>query len=182
MEEIAAGLHDSGVRFLWVARGDNSWLRQSSVKGGFVVRWCEQLRVLCHSSIGGFLSHSGWNSTLEALFAGVPMLTFPIYFDQTPNSKQVAEDWKVGWQAKRGVGSDIIVGREEIAEIVRRFMNSESNEGKELRKNMKDAKEICRTAIADGGSSVNNLNAFLQDVLQKKVSCAGTQRPINSPS
>ncbi|KAK9940882.1 hypothetical protein M0R45_017518 [Rubus argutus] len=54
---------------------------------GFVVPWCDQLRVLCHSSVGGFWSHYGWNSAKEAVFAGVPLLTF-------------VEDWKIGWRVK----------------------------------------------------------------------------------
>ncbi|KAF7816159.1 UDP-glycosyltransferase 87A2-like [Senna tora] len=167
IEEIVAGIGDSGVRFLWVARRDMSWIKQTCGIKGFVVPWCEQLRVLCHSSIGGFLSHCGWNSVVEATFAGVPVLTFPIFFDQTPNSKQIVEDWKVGWRGKAGVGPKSVVTREEIAGLVNKFMNSESNEGEELRERAKEVEKVSRRAIAEGGSSVNNLNAFVQDVLQR---------------
>lgn len=137
MEEIAEGVHHSGVRFLWVARGDNSWLKQNCGTRG-----CDQLRVLCHSSVGGFLSHCGWNSVLEAMFAGVPILSFPIFFDQNPNSKQVAEDWKVGWRGREGVGDKDVVSREEIAGLVRRFMDCESDEGEELRRRVNEVREI----------------------------------------
>ncbi|PQQ06560.1 hypothetical protein Pyn_40437 [Prunus yedoensis var. nudiflora] len=86
MDEIAAGLRNSGIRYLWVARGEASRLKESyNDEMGLVVPWCEQLKVLCHSSVGGFWTHFGWNSTLEAVFAGVPMLTFPLFLDQLPN-------------------------------------------------------------------------------------------------
>ncbi|OIV89028.1 hypothetical protein TanjilG_24098 [Lupinus angustifolius] len=171
MEEIVAGVCDSGVKFLWVAReGNKSWLNHDCLVNGFVVPWCDQLRVLCHSSIGGFLSHCGWNSVLEATFAGVPILTFPIFFDQAPNSKQIVEDWKVGLHGKAMVGPKNVT-REEISGLVHRFMNSQSNEGKELRKRANEVKEACRRAIVEGGSSIHNLNAFVLDVLQKVNKC-----------
>lgn len=163
MEELIAGVCDSGVKFLWVCRGgNNSMLNHSYVVNGFVVPWCDQLRVLCHSSIGGFLSHCGWNSVLEATFAGVPILTFPIFFDQAPISKQIVEDWKVGWQGKAMVGDKNVMMREEVSRLVCRFMNTQSSEGRELRKRANEIKEICERAIAEGGSSVHNLNAFVR--------------------
>nr|UHB15570.1 UDP-glycosyltransferase [Paris polyphylla] len=79
MDEIAAGLMASGARFLWVARECSSRMQEMSSRAGLVLPWCDQLRVLCHPSIGGFLTHCGWNSTLEAVFSGVPMIVFPIF-------------------------------------------------------------------------------------------------------
>ncbi|CAL0309661.1 unnamed protein product [Lupinus luteus] len=171
MEEIVAGVCNSGVKFLWVAREENnSWLNHDCLVNGFVVPWCDQLRVLCHSSIGGFLSHCGWNSVLEATFAGAPILTFPIFFDQAPNSKQIVEDWKVGLHGKAMVGAKN-VRREEISGLVHRFMNSQSNEGKELRKRANEVKGACRRAIVEGGSSMHNIHAFVLDVLQHVNKC-----------
>ncbi|KAB1202240.1 UDP-glycosyltransferase 87A1 [Morella rubra] len=87
MVEIAAGLRDSGVRFLWVARDEASRLKDVCGDMGLLVRWCDQLRVLSHSSIGGFLTHCGWNSIQESVFSGVPFLTFPLGMDQPQNSR-----------------------------------------------------------------------------------------------
>lgn len=167
MDEIAAGLHDSGVRFLWVARGESSSQLKEKCGGmGLVLPWCEQLKVLCHSSIGGFWTHCGWNSTLEAAFAGVPMLTFPLFLDQVVNSRLIVEDWKIGWRIKKRseVESEILVTKEEISELVQRFMNLESGEVKELRERARGLKDSCHQAIAEGGSSHSNLDAFVRGI------------------
>ncbi|KAF3454066.1 hypothetical protein FNV43_RR04513 [Rhamnella rubrinervis] len=166
MDEIAAGLRSSGVRFLWVARGEASRLKESCGDMGLVVPWCEQLKVLCHSSVGGFWTHCGWNSTLEAVFAGVPMLTFPLFLDQFPNSSQIVEDWKIGWRVeKNDVGNGKLM-KKEVAELVGMFMNLESDEGKEMRKRARELVEVFRRATGSGGSSETNINAFIKDITQ----------------
>ncbi|KAL5817270.1 hypothetical protein ACOSQ3_025648 [Xanthoceras sorbifolium] len=87
MDEIVVGVRNSGVRFFFVARGESLTLfKDGCGEMGMIVPWCDQLRVLCHSSVGGFWTHCGFNSTLEGVYAGVPMLTFPIFWDQVPNS------------------------------------------------------------------------------------------------
>ncbi|EOY34600.1 hypothetical protein QUC31_018373 [Theobroma cacao] len=166
MDEIAAGLQDSGVPYVWVARGETSRLRDSCDGMGLVVPWCDQLKMLCHSSIGGFLTHCGWNSTLEAIFAGIPMLTFPIIFDQAPNSKQIVDDWKIGWRVKEQHRDESLVTRARIAELVRCFMDPENNEVKNMRRSARELKEKCRKAIAKGGSSQMNLDAFINHISQ----------------
>ncbi|XP_010257044.1 PREDICTED: UDP-glycosyltransferase 87A1-like [Nelumbo nucifera] len=170
MEEIAAGLHDSGVRYLWVAREDASRFQETCGETGLVVPWCDQLRVLCHPSVGGFWTHCGWNSTLEAVFAGVPMLTFPILFDQFTDSKLIADDWKIGWRVTENVGADTLVKREDIANLVRKFMDHDGSETKEMRRRAREIQESCQRAIEKGGSSETNLSAFLRGFLQCHVS------------
>ncbi|PPR80493.1 hypothetical protein GOBAR_AA40227 [Gossypium barbadense] len=151
------------------SRGDSSRFKDCCGSQGVVVPWCDQLRVLCHSSVGGFWSHCGFNSTLEAVYAGVPMLTFPIFMDQNPNSKQIVEDWKVGWRVKKNkVGEgEHLVSREEIAELVRRFMDFESKEQMEMRKRARKVGETCQKAIAKGGSTDINLDAFIKDIFER---------------
>ncbi|KAK3440099.1 hypothetical protein EUGRSUZ_B00411 [Eucalyptus grandis] len=126
------------------------------------------LKVLCHPSVGGFWTHCGWNSTLEAIYAGVPMLTCPLLMDQVPNSKQVAEDWKIGLRVKKedgsGGGGENLVTRQEIARLVRKLMDAESGEGREMRKRARELREACRRAAARGGSSDRNLDAFIGDI------------------
>lgn len=165
MDEIAAGLRNSGVRFFWVSRGDTSWFKDGCVDRGIVVPWCDQLKVLCHSSIGGFWTHCGLNSTLEAAYAGVPMLTFPIMMDQVPNSKLIVEDWKIGWRVKKPeVGSEVLVTRDEISELVKSFMDLNNDERKAMSKRAREVQEICQEAVAENGSSITNFDAFLNDI------------------
>lgn len=164
IDDIAAGLHDSGVRFLWVARGETCRLKEICVDMGLVVPWCDQLRVLSHSSIGGFWTHCGWSSTQEAVFCGVPLLTFPIGMEQMQNSKLIVEDWKIGWRVKQDVRGESLVTREEIARLVQRFMNLESNEMKEMRTKASELQQICQQATAKNGSSEININAFVKDL------------------
>uniref|UniRef100_A0A5B6YS72 Putative UDP-glycosyltransferase 87A1-like n=1 Tax=Davidia involucrata TaxID=16924 RepID=A0A5B6YS72_DAVIN len=167
MDEIGAGLRASGVRYLWVARGEASRLKETcGDAAGMVVPWCDQLKVLCHRSIGGFWTHCGWSSTMESVFAGVPMLTFPLLMDQVPISKFIVEDWKIGWKVNGEVGMGGLVSREEIAELVQRFMDSENAEKKEMRRRARELKEISRQAIAKGGSSETNLDAFVKNILK----------------
>jgi hypothetical protein len=167
MDEFAAALRYSGVRFLWVARGEGCRLKESCGDKGFVVPWCDQLRVLCHPSVGGFWSHCGWNSTQEAVYGGIPMLTFPLFLDQVPNSRQIVEDWKIGWRVKRAeVGSEILVEKEDILELVQRFMDLESYEGETTRKRARELKNICHQAITKGGSTHSYFDAFVSDFLE----------------
>ncbi|XP_019167342.1 PREDICTED: UDP-glycosyltransferase 87A2-like [Ipomoea nil] len=166
LEEIVAGVCESGVRFFWVARENAEWLRERGGGGeqGLIVPWCDQLRVLRHRSVGGFWSHCGWNSTKEGAFAGVPFLAFPIALDQFTNCKQIVEDWKIGWKVKKGCDKDGIVRRREIAQLLRRFMGSdECNESKELKRRAKQIGEMCRQSL-EGGSAKHNLLQFIQDI------------------
>lgn len=166
MDEIVSALNSSGIRFLWVARGEASRLNEKcGGEKGLVVPWCDQLKVLSHSSVGGFWSHCGWNSVLEAVFAGVPILTFPLFLDQVPNRSMIVDEWRNGWRIERSeLESEVMVRKDEIAEVVGRFMDVESREGKEIRERAREMKRICEQAIAKGGSSDVNLDAFLRDI------------------
>ncbi|KAI3667792.1 hypothetical protein L6452_42861 [Arctium lappa] len=166
LKEIVAGVHESGVRYMWVARGETCRFKCENDEKGLVIPWCEQLRVLCHSSVGAFWSHCGWNSTKEGAYSGVPMLTFPIFWDQVPNSKMIVEDWKMGRRVS--VDEGILVTREEIAKLVKGFMDEESKEGKEMRKRARDVKKICRQATNEGGSAIKDIDLFISDILNNR--------------
>ncbi|KAM7505417.1 hypothetical protein LguiB_004321 [Lonicera macranthoides] len=168
MLELSKGLQSSGFKFLWVARNEALGLQKDCGEMGLVVTWCDQLRVLCHSSIGGFLTHCGWNSTMEGIFAGIPMITFPLFADQIHNSKLIVEEWKIGVKLKEVEGKENLVGRKEIVKSVNRLMDLSSEESVDLRSRVKDLKESCGKAIEKGGSSDNNINDFIKDFVQDK--------------
>lgn len=164
MEEIAMGLLSSGTKFLWVARGVASMMEEMCGKMGLVVPWCDQLNVLQHPSVGGFLSHCGFNSTMEAVFAGVPILTLPIAWDQLLNSRLIVEELKVGLSLNEK--KDKVVGRDDIAMLVKRLMDSNGVESKEMRRRAKELQVVARKAIEEGGISHTNLNSFLSGIMK----------------
>ncbi|CAK9328790.1 unnamed protein product [Citrullus colocynthis] len=129
-EEIFYGLLESEYQFLWVMRSKNDeeekkW--KELVEGqGRIVGWCRQIEVLKHPSLGCFITHCGWNSTLESLSFGVPMVGFPQQIDQATNAKLVEDVWKMGVRVK--VNSEGIVEREEIRRCVDLVMERKNGE------------------------------------------------------
>ncbi|KAJ0031787.1 hypothetical protein Pint_13110 [Pistacia integerrima] len=109
MEEIARGLLGSAHPFLWVIRENqneeedkekdklmSSRSRDELEQQGLIVPWCSQVEVLSNSAIGCFVMHCGWNSTLESLACGVPVVAFPQWTDQATNAKLIEDIWKMG--------------------------------------------------------------------------------------
>ncbi|KAL2899259.1 UDP-glycosyltransferase 87A2 [Bienertia sinuspersici] len=165
VQEIIAGIKESNVRFLWVTRDDNSRFKggDDSDNRGLLVPWCDQLRVLCHPSVGGFWTHCGWNSTMEGVYAGVPMLTCPIFWDQFSNSKLIVNDLKIGWRVMKNNQSK--TERHEIAQLVTKFMDPECNERKEMIRRAKELQDIFNKAIENGGSAASHLDAFINNIV-----------------
>ncbi|KAJ6842023.1 indole-3-acetate beta-glucosyltransferase isoform X1 [Iris pallida] len=171
MEALADGLKLSGVRFFWVVREGAEPMQELAGTGGMglAVPWCDQLRVLSHPSVGGFLTHCGWNSVLEGVFAGVPMLAFPLVWDQFPNSRSVVDDWKVGFRLKEEAGrqgGEVVVPKEDVAKMVKKLMDMECSE----RKRAKDLQGKCKEALGEGGSLWRNLDSFVQGLVSSKKS------------
>ena len=166
MEELAWGLKGSNRQFLWVVRElekkklPNNFIEEISEKG-LVVSWCPQLEVLAHKSVGCFMTHCGWNSTLEALSLGVPMVAMPQWTDQTTNAKFVEDVWRVGVRVK--VGEDGIVKKEEIEECIREVMEGER--GDEMKRNAERWRELAKEAVNEGGSSDNNIEEFVAELV-----------------
>lgn len=100
MEEIARGLLESGRPFLWVIRAkengeenkeDKLSCQEELEKQGMLIQWCSQMEVLSHPSLGCFVTHCGWNSSIESLASGVPMIAFPQWADQGTNTKLIKD-------------------------------------------------------------------------------------------
>ncbi|KAJ0084452.1 hypothetical protein Patl1_31013 [Pistacia atlantica] len=164
IDEIAAGLCLSGVRFLWAVRGETGKLKEACGKMGLLVPWCDQLKVLSHPCIGGFWTHCGWNSIKEGVFAGAPFLTFPLGVDQIINSKLIEEDLKIGWRVRKETRVENLVTRDAMKGLVRKFMDTESIEVKEMRKRAKELGEMCQNAISEDGSSEIDIKSFIRDI------------------
>ncbi|KAJ0974180.1 hypothetical protein J5N97_016145 [Dioscorea zingiberensis] len=161
MEEMLNGLKESGRPYLWVVRKDN---REEGVElegggeDGMVVQWCSQVRVLSHRAVGCFVTHCGWNSTLESLVCGTPVVGVPQWTDQGTNAKLVEEVWGCGVRGE--VDEEGVLGREELVKCLEMVMG-EGEESLEIRRRARFCKEKALEAMKGGGSSDANLKAFL---------------------
>ncbi|XP_058200943.1 crocetin glucosyltransferase, chloroplastic-like [Rhododendron vialii] len=169
-EEVARGLLDCGRAFLWVMRGkengekeeeDTMNYEEELEQQGMIVPWCSQVEILSHSSVGCFVSHCGWNSSLESLVSGVPVVAFPQWTDQVTNAKLIEDVWKTGVRlTKNGEG---IVDGGEVKRCIEMVMGG-GGRGEEMRNNAKKWKNLAREATMEGGSSDKNLKAFVDEV------------------
>ncbi|KAA8549334.1 hypothetical protein F0562_001018 [Nyssa sinensis] len=166
--EMAWGLANSGQPFLWVIRPasvrGSEWIellpegfKEEIGEKGFIVKWAPQKHVLAHGAVGGFLSHCGWNSTLESISEGVPMICWPCFGDQKTNARYVSHVWKVGLELEN------MLERGEIERAVRKLMVD--TEGREIRQRVIDLKEKIALCMRDGGSSYNSLNDLHEYIL-----------------
>ena len=167
-EEILYGLFESGYPFLWVMRSksdedEEKWKELVEGKGK-IVSWCRQIEVLKHPSLGCFMSHCGWNSTLESLSFGLPMVAFPQQVDQPTNAKLVEDVWKMGVRVKANLEG--IVEREEIRRCLDLVMNRKyiNGEREETEKNVEKWKKLAWEAMDEGGSSILNLANFVDEI------------------
>ncbi|XP_043710477.1 phloretin 4'-O-glucosyltransferase-like [Telopea speciosissima] len=188
VREIAGGLLESRRPFLWVLRpapeendkeeGDVVENMEELKQEGMVIPWCSQVEVLCHRSIGCFVTHCGWNSTLEGLVAGVPMVTFPQWSDQATNAKLIRDVWQTGLRLE--VNEAQLVEGDELKRSIEIVM--EGGRGEQMRGNAKRWKDLAREAVMDGGSSDKNLNAFVDDVRLLDSPVCGVERILDSAS
>ncbi|XP_049414793.1 scopoletin glucosyltransferase-like [Solanum stenotomum] len=177
IQELAMGIEDSGQEFIWVIRerkfkqeNEDSYLpegfeKRTKEKGIIIRGWAPQVLILDHEGVGAFMTHCGWNSTLEGISAGVPLVTWPLFAEQFLNEKLVTDVLRIGvgvgsvkWEAAASEG----VKREEISKAIKRVMVSEEAEG--FKNRAKEYKEMGKQAIEEGGSSYNGLTNLLQDV------------------
>ncbi|CAA6666700.1 unnamed protein product [Spirodela intermedia] len=149
-EEISRALEDSQRSYLWVARGAREGVKESSQ--GMVVEWCSQVEVLSHRAVGCFVTHCGWNSTLESLACGVPIVGMPKWSDQPANAhlaEPSAEGLPDAAELRRCL--DLVMGEGQRGEAVRQRAEIWGRRARE--------------AVREGGSSDRNLMAFVQQRL-----------------
>ncbi|XP_022963519.1 UDP-glycosyltransferase 74G1-like [Cucurbita moschata] len=166
MEELTWGLAQSNSFFLWVVRETEAAkipakFAEATADRGLLVPWCRQLDVLSHESIGCFVTHCGWNSTLEALTIGVPMVAMPQWTDQTTNAKFVTDIWKTGVRAPLDDAG--IVRRTTVADCILKVMDD--NGGTEIRKNAAKWGELAKQAVDCDGSSDRTVDEILAQLV-----------------
>ncbi|CAN0854564.1 UDP-glucose iridoid glucosyltransferase [Linum grandiflorum] len=158
LAEMAWGLANSNIPFLWVVRPGLTTLpkgfKQAVGDRGRIVQWAPQKEVLAHDAVGGFWTHCGWNSTMESIAEGVPLVCRPNFADQKVTARYVTHVWRVGFQLE---GDEL--EREEVGRILRRLMIGE--EGEEIRRRAEEVKGKVEIETRKGGSSVNDLDELV---------------------
>jgi len=176
LNELAMGLELSEQRFIWVVRSPSDqpnatyfnshghkdplgflpkgFLERTKGNGFVVSSWAPQAQILSHSSTGGFLTHCGWNSILETVVHGVPVIAWPLYAEQKMNAVSLTEGIKMALRPT--VGENGIIGRVEIARIVKSLLEGE--EGKAIRSRVRDLKDAAANVLSKDGCSTKTLD------------------------
>ncbi|KAF0919069.1 hypothetical protein E2562_028289 [Oryza meyeriana var. granulata] len=182
LSEMARGIENSGHRFLWAVRNPpdhrskvaevdleallpDGFLERTRGRGFVLKNWAPQSEVLQHGAVGVFVTHCGWNSSLEAVMSGVPTICWPLYAEQRLNKVHLVEEIKVGVVVEGYDGE--LVKADELETKVRLVMESE--EGRKLRERSAMAKEMSADAIKDGGSSDMAFAEFLNNLGMNNV-------------
>ncbi|TQD93443.1 hypothetical protein C1H46_020962 [Malus baccata] len=184
LKEIANGLEASGQRFLWVVKKPpaeekskqvhgvddfdlkgvlpEGFLERTADRGMVVKSWAPQVVVLKKESVGGFVTHCGWNSVLEAVVAGVPMIAWPLYAEQHMNRNVLVTDMEIAIGVEQRDEEGGFVSGEEVERRVRELMESEG--GRALRERCKKLGEMASAALGETGSSTRNLANFVSSI------------------
>ncbi|TVU34749.1 hypothetical protein EJB05_16599, partial [Eragrostis curvula] len=193
LKEIAAGLENSGQRFVWVVRtpaacaddGDmkkyleqrpepdldalmpEGFLDRTKGRGLVLKSWAPQVDILHHPAVGAFVTHCGWNSTLESVRAGVPMLCWPLAAEQRMNKVFLTEEMGVAVEMAGYMTG--LIEADEVEAKVRLVIESE--EGRDLRARAVKLRKEAEEALDDGGSSQAAFVQFLDDVKNLVIDC-----------
>ncbi|KAJ1265507.1 hypothetical protein BS78_08G081100 [Paspalum vaginatum] len=172
LAEFAWGLANTGYAFLWNVRPDLVKGRDGSAAGqgglppefaaategrSMLSTWCPQAAVLEHEAVGVFLTHSGWNSTLESICGGVPMVCWPFFAEQQTNCRYKRTEWGIG------VEIDDDVRRDDVEALIREAMEGEK--GHDMRRRVAQLRDSAVAAARPGGRSMRNVDRLIDEVL-----------------
>nr|UXB92744.1 glycosyltransferase [Helleborus thibetanus] len=191
IQEIGSGLEDSGYPFIWVIKESDSgglpdgFMERVEGRGLVIKGWAPQVMILSHGSIGGFMTHCGWNSVLESVSYGLPMISWPLFAEQFYNQRFVLDLVKVGvgigvergldWGEEESIGA--LVSKERVKEVVTQFMGDE-DEVREMRERASRLGEMARSAVEEGGSSYENMGLLIEELLTKKSEKLNSARKV----
>ncbi|KAJ0735986.1 putative UDP-glucuronosyl/UDP-glucosyltransferase, UDP-glycosyltransferase family [Helianthus annuus] len=182
--ELGLGLESTNLPFLWFIRQTSEefeeWLSKEGfeerIKGrGLMVRgWAPQILILSHQAIGGFVTHCGWNSTLEGISAGIPMVTWPHFAEQFLNERFITEVLKIGVRIGTEVPvafnkleeSKVILKSDDVKEAVKALMKNDE-EGVARRKRSREFAVMAKRAMEEGGSSHRNMTSMVQAIIEE---------------
>ncbi|MCL7023883.1 hypothetical protein MKW94_015526 [Papaver nudicaule] len=156
---LAEGLEESGVPFLWslkdhlVSQLPDGFLERTSQRG-LIVPWTPQQQVLGHGAVGVFVTHCGWNSVMESITAGVPMICRPFFGDQRINCRMVSDVWGIGTRIKDGVFT-----KDGTMECLGMIFSQEK-----LREKVGALRGLAKHAVGPIGSSTRNFNTLAEIV------------------
>ncbi|KAH6761003.1 hypothetical protein C2S51_017952 [Perilla frutescens var. frutescens] len=168
LEELAMGLELSGRAFLWVVRRDLADGSPFVYPGGFlervselgkIVEWAPQNEVLSHPSVGCFVSHCGWNSTLEGVSKGVPFLCWSYFADQFHNESIIRDVWETGLRINFDENGSIMRSKHEIKKKIDMLFSDNK-----LKENALKLKEMCAKSTCEGGTSYMNFEMFIDSL------------------
>lgn len=180
LKEMATGLENSGCRFLWVVRNPpekrnsaaaeepdlaellpEGFLERTEDRGLVLKNWAPQTEVLSHESVGGFVTHCGQCSVLEAVTFGVPMIGWPLYAEQMMNRVVMVEEMKVALPLEET--AEGLVTAAELEKRVRELMDSK--EGKQIRRRVAEMKYAAAAAVKKDGTALVALEKFMEKVI-----------------
>ncbi|WVZ64578.1 hypothetical protein U9M48_014076 [Paspalum notatum var. saurae] len=175
LKEVAYGLERAEVDFIWAVRPENIDLGpgfEERTKGrGLVVRkWVDQLEILNHDSVRGFLSHCGWNSVLESVTAGVPLAAWPMHADQPFNARLLVDELKIAVRVQtndrtlRG-----LVTSEEVSKVVKVLMLGAGAEGERAAMRVAELSARAKEAMAERGPSWEALKDMINELCLAKT-------------
>ncbi|XXG75676.1 hypothetical protein AAC387_Pa08g0198 [Persea americana] len=172
--EIALALEASGRPFIWSLR-NAEWLpigfeERTKERGLIIKGWAPQLMILNHPAVGGLLTHCGWNSVLEGVTAGVPMVTWPLFAEQFYNEKLITCVVRIGvgvgsqvWSTSEEEESVPVIKREDIERAVAQLMDG-GDEADERRRRVRELGEMAKKAVEKGGSSYMDLDRLIEEL------------------
>ncbi|TVU16375.1 hypothetical protein EJB05_39934, partial [Eragrostis curvula] len=166
---LAEALERSAVPFVWVVGAVNGGVvpegfearAAAAARRGMVVRgWAPQVAALRHAAVGWFVTHCGWNSTMEAVAAGVPMLAWPMTGDQFVNARLLVDEARVAVRACAG-GVGVAPDAGELAAVL---ADAVGEKGRDVAAHAKELAAEAARAVKEGGSSYADLEGFVKEI------------------